>query len=140
MKDYRGEPFLKPDNVKDGDILEILDEGTPGTNFNGKPVSTFKVKFPKEDIVRRLTLNEQSVNNLVEAYCSDQNDPDSEDFIGKQAIVRIKSANIAGAEKEFIVLEVVKEGAAKEDTDDIPVIENEDDESEEKVDPKNIPF
>jgi hypothetical protein len=94
--------IVKPNvDVFDGDIIKILDEGDWLTfNYKNQQIKklVFKIqtKFKTEKL---LPLNQQSINNLIDAYGEE-----TKDWIGKEVKVWIFKSNIGGKFVDVIYL------------------------------------
>ena len=55
------------DDYKDGDILQILDEGRLDDSGDFGPKMVFQVRFPNEE-AKQLNFNKTSMNYLIDAF------------------------------------------------------------------------
>jgi hypothetical protein len=94
--------IVKPNvDVFDGDIIKILDEGNWLTfSYKNKQIKKLvfkiKTKFKTEKL---LPLNQQSINNLIDAYGEE-----TKNWIGKEVKVWIFKSNIGGKFVDVIYL------------------------------------
>lgn len=95
--------FIKADvDVKQGDIITILDAGTlqeseQFTNEDGSPKSDHIFKVLVEGEERKITMNKTSLKKFIEKYGNE-----SEDWVNKKAKVNIVMCNNG---KKSIVLD-----------------------------------
>lgn len=74
-------PWAKPgSNILNGDVITFLDAGQMDEEGAYGPKMVFKVKVPRDVEEKNLSLNQNSINNLVEAYGEE-----TDDWVGKQA-------------------------------------------------------
>ena len=92
--------FLKAEDCKGGEIVEILDEGTLSelTSPEGKvkKVINFAVKIDKED--KTFTPNKTNLKIFVEGWGEE-----SEKWIGKKFKIELVKTNVFGEVKNSIV-------------------------------------
>jgi hypothetical protein len=140
--------FLKKGtDIKDGDLLEVRNEGTkvPG-EFNMQDIFIVKTSEGKEG---NINFNQTSINNLIDAYGAD-----SKKWIGQKVKAWFVRQNVGGEFKQVLYFshpnaEFTEKGFVLEGTpsvsdvpqhntevpnDEIPVIE------EGEIDVKDIPF
>ncbi len=96
--------FLKVDEVKTGDKLEILSEGewVPSKKFtynDGTPKQQFIVKVSVEGIERDMTLNSTNRNSLIAAWGND-----TANWINRFAVIEVVKMSVAGQLKNCIIL------------------------------------
>ncbi len=124
-------------DLKDGDIVKILDSGTVEIGTYGDQ-KNFKIKTRNGE--KKLALNQQTINVLVAEFTDE-----SENWIGKDVKVILKKDVIAGKKVIIVYLvtngwsmneygELEKEGGMQKNNE--PVIEY----PEEDVDPTAITF
>lgn len=82
--------FLKKgEDIKNGDILTILDEGKKvDGEFGSQNVFTVKTSSGKEGNV---TFNQTSINNLIDGYGKE-----SKEWIGKEIKIEVIKQNVQG--------------------------------------------
>lgn len=95
---YKRGQWLRVDDVKTGDLITFLDGGEEVDGFQGKPAVEFNIRLSDNSEIK-ITPNRPSISALAEAWGDE-----AENWIGKQAIIEIKSEIINGEDKEFIVL------------------------------------
>jgi len=126
-------------DLKDGDIVPILDGGVEEEGNWGKQVN-FKIKTRNGD--KKMGFNQATINVLVTEFGGD-----TSKWIGKEVKVILQKKLIGGKKSIVAYLvtegwsldeygELVKEGAQKPADDDIDTIEYPD----EKIDAEEIPF
>jgi hypothetical protein len=98
LKRKLGNPdFLRAGDVKDGDIIILLDSGVfrdkSETPFN-RAVYQFQVKLP-DGSVKTWTANKTSMDQLASAYGDDL-----EQWIGKKVKINIVKQNVRGQFKD----------------------------------------
>jgi len=86
----------KGEDIKDGDIITILDEGQVVVGKYGEQ-NVHKIKTRNGD--RALNLNQTSINNLVDAY-----GVDGKEWVGKTAKVWIIKAMVSGKFQNIVYL------------------------------------
>ena len=96
--------FIKVDEVKTGDQLEILNEGEWFTSKkftydDGTPKRQFIIKVGCDGVERDMTLNSTNRQNLICAWGKD-----TALWIGKMATVEIVKMAVAGQLKNVIIL------------------------------------
>lgn len=103
-----GISYLKPTDITDGDMITFINEGmwAESNKFkkpDGTPTSSFQieVKLPS-GAIKTASLNKKSRENLINFYGND-----TKDWIDKEALVNLKTAFIAGQEKEIIIFSPV---------------------------------
>lgn len=86
----------KGEHIKDGDILEIKNEGeiVPG-DFGDSHV--FEVKAPTAE--GHVSFNQTSINNLIDAYGDD-----TANWVGKQAKAWVNRENVSGQFRNILYL------------------------------------
>jgi hypothetical protein len=85
-------------DLKDGDIIKILDGGTEVINkFNGKPQTAFKIQT--RNGVKALSFNGKSKNNLIDVFGGD-----TENWIGKEVKVWAVKAMVANKMQTVVYL------------------------------------
>lgn len=79
-------------DIKDGDLVKILDEGQEvQKTFQGKTSTAVVHKIETRNGTKAITLNQTSINNLVDAFGKD-----SKEWIGKQVKVWILKVMVSG--------------------------------------------
>lgn len=68
------------DHVLNGDVITFLDAGQMDESGKFGPKPVFKVQLPRDVEPKNLSLNQSSMNNLIEAYGED-----TEAWVGKRA-------------------------------------------------------
>lgn len=87
-------------DIKDGDIIKIVSEGQQVIKeFKGNQVASTVTKVETRNGVKVITLNQTSVNNLVDAYGKDD-----KEWIGKEAKVWIIRAMISNKMQDIAYL------------------------------------
>ena len=86
----------KGEDIKDGDLITILDEGQIIVGKYGEQI-VHKIKTRNGD--RALNLNQTSINNLVDAYGTD-----GKGWIGKMAKVWVIKAMVSGKFQNIVYL------------------------------------
>jgi len=89
-------PFLKPEMVKDGDTVEILDEGTIRESKFGKDRVVVTVKLPNGETAL-WSLNQTTLNALIQGYGDE-----TKNWVGKKVKVTIATTFIAGQRKTVV--------------------------------------
>ena len=72
-------------DYKDGDVLQIVDEGRLDDSGDFGPKMVFQVRFPSEE-VKQLNFNKTSMNYLIDAYGEE-----TVEWKGKDVKVRVIS-------------------------------------------------
>ena len=130
-----GQFLKKGEDFKDGDLVEIANEGKQiEGNFGTQDVFLVKLKDGREGNV---SLNTTSMNNMIDAFGED-----SKNWIGKKAKVWAILSNVQGkmikvyyfSHPEAALSEDGEFILTKSSSDDIPIVE------EEEIDVKDIPF
>jgi hypothetical protein len=118
--------FAKPGiDIKDGDTITILDEGTITSSEYGER-HTFKIETENGEKI--LSFNQTSLNNLVDAYGGE-----TKKWVDKKAKVFIVKQMVSGTLRKIAYLtgenwEMTDDGKfipSNEDSD-VPIIEDED--------------
>jgi len=133
----QGQYAKKNEDIKDSDIITILDGGQVITGEYGDRM-VFKVKTRNGE--RNLAFNQKSLNNIIDAYGED-----TESWVGKDVKVWLIRAMVSGKLQHIVYLShpswlMTEDGsfhAPNKGTsnDEIPVINE-----EEPIDLKDIPF
>ena len=87
--------FKKGEDIKDGDIITIANEGEQEEGKWGTQ-EVFLVK-KDEDTEGNVNFNQTTLNNLIDAYGND-----SEKWIGKEIKVWINRENVAGQQRKVL--------------------------------------
>ena len=87
-KESAGSFLKKGEEIKDGDILEILDEGKKVEGDYGLQ-NVFSAKGEKCE--GNISVNQTSINNLIDAYGSD-----SKNWIGKKVKIIVIKQSVSG--------------------------------------------
>jgi len=95
----RRTPFLKLEEVNDGDIIIINEEGRLVDDKWGHNRLQMEVMLPNEE-VRVITINQTSQKNINTRYGHD-----TIDWVGKQMIIRKEKMLIGGQNKLVLILE-----------------------------------
>jgi hypothetical protein len=95
-------------DVKDGDIIVIQDAGE-FVEFTNKSTGKVERKLQISIMcstgrVKKITLNKTSNKAMIEGFGS----PQSEDWVGKQAVAAVTTSNVGGALKRVIYLQPAK--------------------------------
>lgn len=90
IKENKGKFFKKGDEIRDGDILEIVDEGRQEEGQFGTQ-NIFLVKLSNEEEEGQVSFNQTTLNNLVEGYGNE-----SRDWVGKKVKVFVIRQNVQG--------------------------------------------
>ena len=149
----QGDYAKKGEDIKDGDLVTILDEGQMVTGDYGDRM-VFKIETRNGP--KNLSFNQKSMNNLID-FLGD----DTVAWIGKKVKIWMVRALVSGKFQQVVYLassswimsddgsfhapngSVTPQNApsSTEVADsDIPVVNSSDDEDEQTVDLKNIPF
>jgi hypothetical protein len=96
-KNISGE-YLSAVDVKDGDKVKFLNEGTSST-IEDRPIITFKVEFNGED--KKYTPNKTTLRNLATAWGEE-----TKSWIGKTATCEKIKSNIKGKMMTVLYLSV----------------------------------
>jgi len=96
--------FIKADEVKTGDILEIRSEGewVQSKTYkydDGSPKQQFIIKVGCESVERDMTLNSTNRQTLIAAWGKD-----TAEWVGKSATVEIVKMSVQGQLKNVIIL------------------------------------
>jgi len=134
-----GDFVKKGEDIKDADIVTMLDEGTPFEGQYGVQ-NVFKIMTKNGEKV--MSINQTSINSLVDGFGED-----ASAWVGKEVVVHAVKQNVAGkfimvyyiAPKGYILGEngFEKDGrktSMKDIDDNIPVVE------EESIQLEDIPF
>jgi hypothetical protein len=125
-------------DINNGDVLEILTEGTiVSGEFGDRQV--YKVKTVNGE--KNLSFNQTSLNNMIDAYGDD-----SKAWVGKKAFVTVIKMNVSGKFRDIIYL--VGEGWEMQDDGSVKKIGAQGavqmpegvDYPEEDINPEDIPF
>lgn len=121
--DYEGTHYEA--DIKNGDVVKILDSGTVEPNQYGGESKNFKIKTRNGE--KRVGFNQKTLNVLIDEFGDD-----SENFVGQDVKVILQKALIAG--KKVIIPyfvtngwaldeygELVKDGV--ENTDDTSIVD-----------------
>ena len=134
----QGEYAKKGEDIKNGDVIKILNEGTW---IEGQFGQQLVVKVNTRNGEKNVNFNQTTINILHDEFGAD-----TAKWIGKEVIIRAKKDTVAGRKVEIYYFvtpdwdfdeyrELTKKNNLVKD-EDIPII-NED---EEKIDLKDIPF
>jgi len=110
--EYEGKKFEA--DIKDGDIIKILDEGIKvNKEFKGKITEAVVHKIETRNGQKAFSLNTTSLNNLIDCYGKD-----SKNWIGKEVKVFLLKAMVSGAMRTIAYLahpksEMVEDDAGK---------------------------
>ncbi len=131
-----GDWAKKGEDIKDSDIVVMLDAGTTITGDYGDR-QVFKIKTRNGE--KLLSFNQTSINNLIDAYGEE-----TENWVGKNVKVWIVKASVGGKLKDVVYLSapdwvMTEDGFAPPanktiDDSDIPIIEESD------IADEDIPF
>lgn len=111
-------------DLKNGDIIKILDSGVvEGNNYGGES-RNFKIKTRNGE--KKIGINQKSMNVLIDEFGDD-----TEDWVGKDVRVILKKDIIAN--KKVIIPYLVTDGWKLDEYGDL---EKEDDDGEEEGDEK----
>jgi len=115
MKIKNPSEYVTPNiDVKNGDYIEILDEGEYSTlPDKDREVLTFKVKVPSGD-VKKLSMNATSQKELINAWTDD-----SKEWVGKKCKVEIVRQKVFTQMKDVIFLHP-EEGTTPIPEEEIP--------------------
>ena len=125
-------------DINNGDVLEILTEGTiVSGEFGDRQV--YKVKTVNGE--KNLSFNQTSLNNMIDAYGDD-----SKAWVGKKAFVTVIKMNESGKFRYIVYL--VGEGWEMQDDGSVKKIGSQGtvkmpegvDYPEEDINPEDIPF
>ena len=153
----QGEYAKKGEDIKDGDLVTILDEGQ---NVTGDYGDRMVFKIETKNGPKNLSFNQKSMNNLIDAFGDD-----TVTWIGKKVKITMVRAMVSGKFQQIVYLadpswfmsddgtfhapngSVVPKTAPRRAGEvkdgDIPIINAElagQDPDEEQVDLKDIPF
>lgn len=107
--------FIKPEDVADGNEIEILEEAQWEHNDQfDRDVLQCEVKLPNGE-VKTITLNNTSIR-----WITDQLGDESKNWIGKKVPIYKLKQNVRGKVKDVLYI-----GIPENDDDDIPVVEGE---------------
>lgn len=95
-----GEFVRKGEDIKDGDTVKLLDEGTP---FEGQYGTQNVFKIDTRNGEKVMSLNQTSINSLVDHFGED-----ASNWVGKEVVVHAVKQNVAG--KFIMVYYVAPEG------------------------------
>ena len=101
-KDFFSGNFLKADDCKGGEEVEILDEGeiTEIKTPEGKVKSVMNIQVKINNQEKTFTPNKSNGNILVEAFGED-----TEKWIGKRFKIELAKVRVFGEMKKSIVVE-----------------------------------
>lgn len=122
--EYEGKKYEA--DIKNGDIVKILDEGTIATGQFGDQ-HVFKIETRNGE--KNQTFNQTTINALIESFGED-----SESWIGKDVNILTKKDVVAGRKVEIVYLvtedwmldeygDLVKKGSKVDAPEDVDVIE-----------------
>jgi len=94
MKVRRYSKFLKSEDVNDGDIIVINDEGTEEDGQFGKK---YNFTVIHDGVEKKLSFNATSMGKLIEAWGDE-----SEKWVSKEAKVHKVKQNVAGKMKSVL--------------------------------------
>lgn len=96
-KSANGQWAKAGEDIKDGDIVTILDEGTETEGEYGAQI-VFKIRTASGE-ERILSFNKTSRNNLIDAYGED-----TSQWVNKEAHAEVVKAMVSGSTKWVVVL------------------------------------
>lgn len=99
IKDLNRSEFLTPDDVKTGDVIEIVDEGTfvPASESRfGRPVFQIRVRLPSGE-EKIWTVNKTTLRELSRAYGDE-----TKNWVGKKVGVEVVTMNVRGVMRNVI--------------------------------------
>lgn len=107
----RGNFAKKGEDIKDGDIIEILDEGEKAEGQWGlQDVFLIKTAGGEE---KNVNVNQTSMNNLIDAYGDE-----TKEWIGKKAKAWILTQNVSGTFRKVLYF-THPDRALDDDMDDV---------------------
>jgi len=95
----RRTPFLKPEEVNNGDIITINEEGRHVDDKWGHNRLQMEILLPNEE-VRMMTVNQTSQKNIATRYGND-----TIKWVSKQMVIKKERMFIAGQNKLVLILE-----------------------------------
>lgn len=146
----QGEYVKKGEDIKDGDLVAIVDEGQMVTGDYGDRM-VFKITTKNGD--KNLSFNQKSMNNLIDSWGDD-----TKSWIGKKAKIWMVKAMVSGKFQDIVYLadpswNMLPDGSfngpvavkitpqqEKAPEEVIPIIDVSEDYPEGEIDPKDIPF
>jgi len=101
ITDYlrRSSKFLRPDDVKDGDIVEIVSEGTfrPAEESRfGREDFLIDVKLP-DGSTKTWTMNKTTLRNLMEAYGDE-----TKNWVGRKVKINVRVDFVRGVPRKVL--------------------------------------
>jgi len=110
VESLNGDFAKKKEDINDGDLITILDEGKVIEGVFGEQ-RIFKIKTKAGD-EKLLSFNQTSINHLIDTY-----EDETKDWVGKEAKIWIVKQNVAGKFKDVVYLTGPK-GMLVDPTDD----------------------
>ena len=110
VESLNGDFAKKKEDINDGDLITILDEGKVIEGVFGEQ-RIFKIKTKAGD-EKLLSFNQTSINHLIDTY-----EDETKDWVGKEAKIWIVKQNVAGKFKDVVYLTGPK-GMLEDPTDD----------------------
>ena len=110
--------FLRPKDVKAGDLVFILNEGiTREADFGtGKPRVVFEIEVEHNKVKKTWTTNKTTLKGFIKAWGDD-----TKKWIGKKAKLSLVKVNVRGEIKDSIIGVPTNEGD-REEEDKVEVI------------------
>ena len=100
-----GGNYLKASDVMNGDRVTFMDEGewteSKFTKEDGSPRMQFVMTVKCKGEEKKMRINKTNSDTLVDAY-----GPETQEWIGKQAIITIEKVLVAGKKLDTIMLSV----------------------------------
>lgn len=150
----QGEYARKGEDIKDGDLITILDEGQ---NVTGDYGDRMVFKIETKNGPKNLSFNQKSMNNLIDSLGDD-----TVNWIGKKVKITMVRAMVSGKFQQIVYLadpswimsddgtfhapngsvspKTAPRRAGEVKDEDIPVIGETDEDVESQVNLKDIPF